>query len=189
MSGPTSIESVLSESRVFPVFPTLERDARIAGMAAYQELCQKAEQDNPGYWAELARDRLVWTKPFTQALDDSNPPFYKWFHDGELNVSANCLDKHLGTPTEHKTALIFEADGGEVTKVTFRELYEQVCQFANGLKALGHKTGERALIYMPMSVQAIVAMQACARLGITHSVVFGGFSAKSLHERAVDVGA
>ncbi len=189
MSGPTSIESVLSESRVFPVFPELERDASIAGMAAYKELCQKAEQDYPGYWAELARDRLVWTKPFTQVLDDSKPPFYKWFHDGELNVSANCLDKHLGTPTEHKTALIFEADGGEVTKVTFRELYEQVCQFANGLKALGYKTGERALIYMPMSVQAIVAMQACARLGITHSVVFGGFSAKSLHERAVDVGA
>lgn len=189
MSGPTSIESVLSESRVFPVFPNLERDARIAGMAAYTELCQKAGQDYPGYWADLARDRLVWTKPFTQVLDDSKPPFYKWFHDGELNVSANCLDKHLGTPTEHKTALIFEADGGEVTKVTFRELYEQVCQFANGLKALGHKTGERALIYMPMSVQAIVAMQACARLGITHSVVFGGFSAKSLHERAVDVGA
>lgn len=189
MSGPTSIESVLSESRVFPVFPNLERDARIAGMAAYEELCQKAEQDYPGYWADLARDRLVWTQPFTQVLDDSKPPFYKWFHDGELNVSANCLDKHLGTPTEHKTALIFEADDGEVTKVTFRELYEQVCQFANGLKALGYKTGERALIYMPMSVQAIVAMQACARLGITHSVVFGGFSAKSLHERAVDVGA
>ncbi|WP_394060802.1 acetate--CoA ligase [Alcaligenes sp. WGS1538] len=189
MSGSTSIESVLSESRVFPVFPDLERHARIAGMQAYQDLCMQAEQDYPGYWAGLARDRLVWTKPFTQVLDDSKPPFYKWFHDGELNVSANCLDKHLRTPVEHKTALIFEADDGAVTKVTFRELYEQVCQFANGLKALGYKTGERALIYMPMSVQAIVAMQACARLGITHSVVFGGFSAKSLHERAVDVGA
>ncbi|NCX43135.1 MAG: acetate--CoA ligase, partial [Betaproteobacteria bacterium] len=124
-----------------------------------------------------------------QTLDQSNKPFYRWFYDGELNVSYNCLDRHLGTPTEHKTAIIFEADDGSVSTVSYRQLYERVCRFANGLRALGHGLGERAIIYMPMSIHAVVAMQACARLGITHSVVFGGFSAKSLHERIVDAGA
>src|SRR5690606_4081313 len=111
------------------------------------------------------------------------------YPDGQMNVSANCLDKHLGTPTENRTALIFEADDGQVTKVTYKELLARVSQFANALKAQGFKTGERAVIYLPMSIEAVVAMQACARLGIIHSVVFGGFSAKSIHERTVDVGA
>src|SRR5690606_42013855 len=115
--------------------------------------------------------------------------FFKWFADGELNVSYNCLDRHLGTPVEHKTAIIFEADDGTVTRVTYRELHQRVSRFANAIKALGYKRGDRSIIYLPMSIHGVVAMQACARLGITHSVVFGGFSAKSLHERIVDVGA
>lgn len=185
----SAIESVLVENRVFPPSAGFAAKARISGMAQYQALCDEAERDYEGYWARLARENVVWTKPFTQVLDQSNPPFYKWFADGELNASANCLDKHMGTPVENKTAIIFEADGGEVTKVTYKELLARVSQFANALKARGVKKGDRVLIYMPMTIEGVVAMQACARIGATHSVVFGGFSAKAVQERIVDVGA
>ncbi len=184
-----AITSVLQENRVFPPPRGFVEQANIAGMAQYQALCCKAQADHEGFWADLAKEHLLWHKPFSQTLDQSNKPFYRWFHDGELNVSYNCLDKHLGTATEHKTAIIFEADDGTVTELSYRELHDRVCRFANGLKSLGHGRGERAIIYMPMSIHAVVAMQACARLGITHSVVFGGFSSKSLHERIVDAGA
>jgi acetyl-CoA synthetase len=184
-----AITSVLQENRVFPPPRGFVEQANIAGMAQYQALCSKAQADHEGFWADLAKEHLLWHKPFSQTLDQSNKPFYRWFHDGELNVSYNCLDKHLGTATEHKTAIIFEADDGTVTELSYRELHDRVCRFANGLKSLGHGRGERAIIYMPMSIHAVVAMQACARLGITHSVVFGGFSSKSLHERIVDAGA
>jgi acetyl-CoA synthetase len=183
------IESVLIENRVFPPFPNLVKDAAISGMKGYQAMCDEAAKSPDAFWGKLARENLVWTKPFSKVVDASEAPFYRWFGDGELNVSANCLDKHLNTPTANKTALIFESDDGKVTTVSYRELHALVCRFANGIKALGHKTGERAIIYMPMSIEAVVAMQACARLGIIHSVVFGGFSSKSLHERTVDVGA
>ena len=190
MSAPGSaIESVLVENRVFPPSEATQKAARISGMAAYEALCAEAQNDYEGYWARLARENVVWSKPFTQVLDESNAPFYRWFADGELNASANCLDKHMGTPVEHKTAIIFEADDGQVTKVTYRELLARVAQFANGLKAQGVKKGDRVLIYMPMTIEGVVAMQACARIGATHSVVFGGFSAKAVQERIVDVGA
>lgn len=190
MSAPGSaIESVLVENRVFPPSEATQKAARISGMAAYETLCAEAQNDYEGYWARLARENVVWSKPFTQVLDESNAPFYRWFADGELNASANCLDKHMGTPVEHKTAIIFEADDGQVTKVTYRELLARVAQFANGLKAQGVKKGDRVLIYMPMTIEGVVAMQACARIGATHSVVFGGFSAKAVQERIVDVGA
>lgn len=190
MSAPSSaIESVLVENRVFPPSEATQKAARVSGMAAYEALCAEAEKDYEAYWARLARENVVWSKPFTQVLDESNPPFYRWFADGELNASANCLDKHMGTAAEHKTAIIFEADDGHVTKVTYRELLNRVAQFANGLKAQGIKKGDRVLIYMPMTIEGVVAMQACARIGATHSVVFGGFSAKAVQERIVDVGA
>lgn len=190
MNAPTSaIESVLVENRVFPPSEAIQKAARVSGMAGYEALCAEAEKDYEGYWARLARENVVWSKPFTQVLDESNAPFYRWFADGELNASANCLDKHMGTATEHKTAIIFEADDGQVTKVSYRELLERVAQFANGLKAQGVKKGDRVLIYMPMTIEGVVAMQACARIGATHSVVFGGFSAKAVQERIVDVGA
>ena len=184
-----SIESVLVENRVF--FPSEQSmaGARIKGMDAYNALCKEAEQDFEGFWARLARENVVWTKPFTKVLDESNKPFYKWFDDGELNASANCLDKHMGTPVENKTAIIFEADDGAVTKVTYKELLARVSQFANALKAEGVEKGDRVVIYMPMTIEGVVAMQACARLGATHSVVFGGFSAKALQERVQDAGA
>jgi acetyl-CoA synthetase len=157
-------------------------------MPAYQALCKAAEQDYPGFWADLARETLQWKKPFTKSLDESNAPFFKWFEDGELNVSYNCLDKHLADRPE-KTAIIFEADDGKVSKVSYRELHGRVSQFANGLKSRGIKKGDRVIIYLPMSIEAVVAMQACARIGAIHSVVFGGFSAKSLHERITDAQA
>ena len=183
------IESVLQEGRLFPPPESFVGQATIAGMEQYQALCAEAEKDHAGFWARLAREHLVWHKPFGRALDDSNAPFFKWFDDGELNVSWNCLDRHLGTPVENKTAIVFETDDGKVSKVTYRELHERVCRFANGLRALGFEKGERAIVYMPMSIEGVVAMQACARLGIIHSVVFGGFSAKSIQERVIDAGA
>ncbi|MBP7353338.1 MAG: acetate--CoA ligase [Comamonas sp.] len=190
MNAPTNaIESVLVENRVFPPSDATQKAARVSGMAAYEALCAEADKDYEGYWARLARENVVWTKPFTHVLDQSNAPFFKWFADGELNASANCLDKHIGTPVENKTAIIFEADGGEVTKVTYKELLARVSQFANALKARGVQKGDRVLIYMPMTIEGVVAMQACARIGATHSVVFGGFSAKAVQERIVDVGA
>ena len=190
MSTPSSaIESVLVENRVFPPPAAASQGARISGMAAYEALCREAETDFQGFWAQHARDNLIWHKPFTQVLDESDKPFYKWFADGQLNASHNCLDRHLGTPTENRAAIIFESDDGKVTSVTFKELHAKVCQFANALKGMGIRKGDRVVIYMPMTVEGVVAMQACARIGATHSVVFGGFSAKSLQERIQDAGA
>ena len=182
------IESVLNETRVFPPSAEMVKQANVPGMAAYQALCNEAERDFEGFWGRLAKDNLLWHKAFTKVLDESNAPFFKWFHDGELNASYNCLDRHLETQPD-KIAIIFEADDGKVTRVSYKELYHKVCQLANALKAHGIRKGDRVLIYMPMSIEVVVAMQACARIGATHSVVFGGFSAKSLQERIVDAGA
>ncbi|QQX83260.1 acetate--CoA ligase [Cupriavidus necator] len=185
----SAIESVMQEHRVFNPPEDFASQAAIPSMEAYRALCDEAERDYEGFWARHARELLHWTKPFTKVLDESNAPFYKWFEDGELNASYNCLDRNLQNGNADKVAIVFEADDGTVTRVTYRELHGKVCRFANGLKSLGVKKGDRVVIYMPMSVEGVVAMQACARLGATHSVVFGGFSAKSLQERLVDVGA
>jgi acetyl-CoA synthetase len=185
----SNIESVLVENRVFPPPQAAVEAARISGMQAYQALCDEAARDFEGFWARQARENVVWTKPFSRTLDESKAPFYRWFDDGELNASANCLDKHMGTPVENKTAIVFEADDGSVTRVSYRELLARVNQFANALKAQGIAKGDRVVIYMPMGIEGVVAMQACARIGATHSVVFGGFSAKALNERIIDAGA
>ena len=185
----SAITSVLVENRVFPPSDAFAKAARISGMDSYYALCAQAESDFEGFWAKLASENVVWNKPFTRTLDESNAPFYKWFDDGELNASANCLDKHMGTSTENKVAVIFEADDGTVTKTTYKELLARVSQFANALKADGVKKGDRVLVYMPMTLEGVIAMQACARIGATHSVVFGGFSAKALQERIIDAGA
>ena len=183
-----SIESVLHENRVFEPSEAFKLQANVSGMVAYNALCAEYAADYAGTWAKLARELLVWSKPFTKTLNESKAPFYKWFEDGELNVSANCLDKHLGT-IPNKVAIIFEADDGSSKNLTYQALYHQVCQFANGLKILNLPFGSRVIIYLPMGIEAVVAMQACARLGLIHSVVFGGFSAKSIHERIIDAGA
>ena len=124
-------------------------------MEAYRKLCAEAERDFEGFWARLAREELLWHKPFTKVLDDSNAPFFKWFEDGELNASYNCLDRHLKTQPD-KVAIIFEADDGKVTRITYKELYRRVCMTANGLKSLGIRKGDRVLIYMPMSIEVVV---------------------------------
>lgn len=163
--------------------------AHVSGMAAYEALCKEAESDYTGYWARLARELLSWKQPFTQVLNDSQAPFFKWFEDGRLNASYNCLDRHVDAGRGDRVALIFEADDGSVTRVTYSELLAKTCQLANALKARGVNKGDRVVIYMPMSVEGVVAMQACARIGATHSVVFGGFSAQSLRDRVQDAGA
>ena len=184
----SNIESVLQENQVFEPSKDFVKRATVSGLSAYETLCAEAEADYEGFWSQLAQEHLLWNKPFTKVLDDTNAPFFKWFHDGELNVSYNCLDRHLNT-IPNKTALIFEADDGSITNVTYKQLYHRVCQMANGLKSLGVRSGDRVVIYMPMSIEGVAAMQACARIGAIHSVVFGGFSAKSLQERIIDVGA
>ena len=163
--------------------------AAVSGMEGYQALCAEAEADYEGYWARLAREFVTWKTPFTKVLDASNAPFYRWFEDGTLNVSYNCLDRNVERGLADKTALIFEADDGSVTKVSYAELLERVSRLANALKARGVKKGDRVVIYMPMSVEGVAAMHACARIGATHSVVFGGFSAQSLRDRIEDAGA
>ena len=185
----SSIESVLHEDRVFEPNDGIKAGAAISGMAAYNALCQQANDNPEAFWGQLARETLNWHKPFSRVLDESNAPFFKWFDDGEINASYNCLDRHMGTAVENKTAIIFEADDGAVTQVTYKELLAKVSQFANALKAQGVKRGDRVVIYMPMTIEGVVAMQACARIGATHSVVFGGFSAKALQDRIIDVGA
>ena len=178
------IESVLRETRVFEPSPEFVAQANVA-RADYEELVAQAENDYAGYWAKLARDHLVWHKPFTTSLDESEAPFYKWFEDGLINASYNCLDRHLET-IPNRTAIIFEADDGAITRVSYKQLYHRVCQLANGLKKLGVEKGDRVLVYLPVSIEAVVAMQACARIGAIHSVVFGGFSSKSVQERISD---
>jgi acetyl-CoA synthetase len=185
----SATETGLQENRVFPPSEEFVKQANISGMAAYEALVKEAETDYTGYWGRLAREHVVWKQPFTTVLDESDAPFYKWFPDGKLNVSYNCLDKNVEAGLGDKVAIIFEADGGKVTKITYKQLLDQVSQFANALKAKGIKKGDRVIIYLPMSIEGIVAMQACARIGATHSVVFGGFSAKSLEERVIDAGA
>lgn len=176
------------EDRLFKPSEEISKNAHISSFDHYKALCKKANENYEEFWADLANELLIWNKPFTKILNEDNAPFYKWFEDGKLNASHNCLDRHLKTQPD-KPALIFEADDGSNKVITFRELYEQVCQLANGLKKLNLGTGERVIIYLPMTIEAVVAMQACARIGLTHSVVFGGFSAKSIQERIADAQA
>jgi acetyl-CoA synthetase len=183
-----AIESMHHEDRLFKPSEEISKNAHISSFDHYKALCQKANENYEEFWADLANELLIWNKPFTKILNEDNAPFYKWFEDGKLNASHNCLDRHLKTQPD-KPALIFEADDGSNKAVSFRELYEQVCQLANGLKQLNLGTGERVIIYLPMTIEAVVAMQACARIGLTHSVVFGGFSAKSIQERIADAQA
>lgn len=182
------INSVLIENRIFPPAEALVERSTISGRAAYDALCQEAVTDYSGYWARLAREYLTWKKEFTTSLDESRAPFYQWFADGTLNVSYNCLDRHVEAGLGDKLAIIFEADDGQLSRVSYQQLLARVCQLANALRARGVKPGDRVLIYLPMSIEGVVAMQACARIGAIHSVVFGGFSAKSIHERIVDAG-
>ena len=165
------------------------QQANVSGMPAYLALCAEATNDYTGFWARLAREHLGWKQPFTQILDESDPPFFKWFADGKLNASYNCLERNVDAGVGDKRALISETDDGEVRTVTYSALLQKVCQLANGLRARGIKKGDRVIIYMAMGIEGIVAMLACARIGAIHSVVFGGFSAQSVRDRINDAGA
>ncbi len=177
------------QARIYQPSEEAVRNAAVSGMDAYRALCKAAEDDYEGYWGRHARELLDWKQPFTQVLDESNAPFFKWFADGKLNVSYNCLDRNVEKGLGEKVALIFEADNGDISRVTYKDLLARVCRFANALRGMGVNKGDRVVIYLPMSIEGIVAMQACARIGATHSVVFGGFSANALRDRIEDAGA
>jgi len=182
------IESIHHEERIFYPPKNVMEKANVSGMDAYETICKKFADNYEEAWADLAKELLIWEKPFTKILNEDNPPFFKWFEDGKLNASYNCLDRHLNSQP-NKIAIIFEGDDGVVTEISYKDLYHRVCEFANGLKTLGLELGDRVIIYLPMTIEAVIAMQACARIGLTHSVVFGGFSAKSIQERVDDAQA
>ena len=183
------MEPLKQENRVFNPPADFVKGAAIPGMEAYKKLCDEANSDYDGFWGRLAEENIYWKKPFTKVLDESKAPFYKWFEDGTTNASYNCLDRQVEAGLGDKTAIIFEADDGTVTKVTYKEMLERVCKMANALRKMGVKSGDSVIIYMAMTIEGIVAMQACARIGAIHSVVFGGFSAQALRDRIMDVGA
>ncbi|MFZ9708380.1 MAG: acetate--CoA ligase [Steroidobacteraceae bacterium] len=186
MSTP-DISSVLIERRQFPAPQGFAAQAQLQP-DDLDALHREAAADPVAFWAGLAREHLIWHRPFTQTLDASSAPNYRWFTDGELNVSFNCLDVHLARRAEH-TAIIFEGEPGDVRRLSYRELHLEVCRFANALRAQGVRRGDRVVIYLPLVPEAVIAMHACARIGAIHSVVFGGFSALSLKERIEDAGA
>ena len=166
----------------------LSKRARISNMCEYYDLQEQSDENYLEFWANLAREKLDWIKPFTTILDDSNPPFYKWFSDGKLNVAHQCIGRHL-EKRKNKAAIIFEGELGDKKIVTYRELYYEVNKTANLLKSFGIQKGDRVVIYMPMIVESAYIMLACAKIGAIHSVVFGGFSAEALKDRVIDAQA
>ena len=182
-SSRQAIENLSTEDRVFP--PSDEFAAQANAKSGIHE---QAEEDWLGFWEQQARSRITWFKEPTEVLDDSNPPFFKWFKDGELNVTYNCLDRHLDTLGD-KVAYHWIGEPGDTRTFTFRELYEEVNRFANGLAELGVAKGDRVAIYMGMIPELPIAMLACARIGAPHSVVFGGFSSDALADRIQDAEA
>ncbi len=184
----TDIDSILQEERLFPPPDEFIARARINDPAQLQKMYEEAERDHAGFWARHARCEISWQRDFTTILDESRAPFYRWFADGVLNISYNCLDRHLAERGD-KTAIIFEGEKGDTRRLSFRELHRETCRFANALKQHGVTRGDRVILYMPMVPEAVIAMQACARIGAIHSVVFGGFSAEALKDRIDDAGA
>jgi acetyl-CoA synthetase len=182
-----NIQSVLLEERTFPPSSAFTARARIKP-ADLESLHRRAREDHVGFWAELGARELTWQTPFTVALDGEHAPNYRWFTDGRLNASFNCLDIHL-SERGHKTAVIFEGEPGDVRRLSYRELHAEVCRFANALKEQGVGAGDRVIIYMPLVPEILVAMHACNRIGAIHSVVFGGFSAPALKDRIEDTEA
>ena len=190
MSDPTNqstIDSVLREDRVFTPPDSFASEAYVPSRAHYDELYSRSVDDSDGFWGEMAA-RLRWMEPWQRVLD-WQPPFAKWFVGGKLNVSDNCLDRHMNGPRRNKAAIIWEGEPGERRVLTYHALHREVCKFANVLSSLGVKSGDRVGIYLPMIPEAAIAMLACARIGATHSVVFGGFSSEALRDRMNDAQA
>ena len=184
----TNIESILQEDRTFTPPAEFSEQAHIKSLEQYKELYEKAKNDPEGFWGELAEQELEWFEKWDTVLD-WQPPFAKWFSGGKLNISHNCLDRHLKTWRKNKAALIWEGEPGDSRTLTYAQLHREVCQFANAMKKLGVQKGDRVGIYMPMIPEAVVALLACARIGAPHTVVFGGFSAEALRSRLEDAEA
>ncbi len=181
------IVNVMKEARLFPPPKDFAAKARISSMEQYEKLWNEAAGDIEGFWGKMGGE-LHWFKPYTKVLEWKEP-FAKWFVGGQTNVSYNCLDAHIGTPRENKTAFIWEGEPGDVRKYTYAELLKEVCKFANVLKKLGIKKGDVITMYMPMVPELAIAMLACARIGAVHSVVFGGFAAEAIADRNNDAKA
>ncbi len=181
------IESILEETRQFKPPKKFVSRAQL-NKENLTALHIQALNNYEEFWSDLGREEIDWFEPFNKTLDESQAPNYKWFIDGKMNASYNCLDVHINSKAE-KTAIIFEGENGEIRRLTYADLLKEVCLFANGLLSIGVKPSERVIIYMPMVPEAIIAMQACARIGATHSVVFGGFSAKAMRDRIQDASA
>ncbi|NES78644.1 MULTISPECIES: acetate--CoA ligase [Okeania] len=184
----STIESILEEKRLFQPPEQFAQAAHIKSIEEYKQLYEKARNDPEGFWAELAETELDWFQKWDKVLD-WQPPFAKWFVNGKINISYNCLDRHLNTWRRNKAALIWEGEPGDSRTLTYAQLHREVCQMANVFKQLGVKKGDRVGIYMPMIPEAAIAMLACARIGAPHTVVFGGFSADALKNRLVDAEA
>src|SRR5690349_18535938 len=180
----SNIESLLNEQRVFPPSPEFAKHAHIQSTELYESLRKRAADDPDGFWKDIASE-LHWFARWTKVLE-WNSPFAKWFVDGKTNISFNCLDRHLTTPRKNKVAILWEGEPGDVRALSYQMLHRDVCKFANVLKSLGIQKGDRATIYMGMVPELAIAMLACARLGITHNVVFGGFSSEALRDRIND---
>lgn len=180
----TNIESLLKEQRVFPPSPEFSKRAHIQSLEVYDSISKRAADDPEGFWAEIASE-LHWFEPWKKVLDWETP-FSKWFVGGQTNISYNCIDRHLGTPRKNKVAILWEGEPGEVRALSYQMLHYEVCRLANVLTALGVRKGDRATIYMGMVPELAIAMLACARMGVTHNVVFGGFSAEALRDRIND---
>jgi len=184
-----AIQSALNEQRRFDPPAALAASAHISSLMQYHELCRRFADHHDETWAELAREHLSWRKPFMHVLNKSDAPFFRWFEDGELNLTENCLDRHVEAGLGERTAIIWEGEPGDVKRISYAELLDMVCRAANAMKEMGIEQSDRVIIYMPMVPEAAAAMLACARIGATHSVVFGAFSSKALHERIQDAGA
>jgi len=187
MADTHDIESILREGRTFPPPPEFSRAARVKSMDEYKALCRRAEENPEAFWGECARE-LSWFKPFDQVLEWKFP-FAKWFLNGKLNASYNCLDRHLATARRNKAALIWEGEPGDTRVLTYQMLASEVARAANALRSLGVKDGDRVAIYLPLVPEAVIAMLACARIGAIHSVIFGGFSSEALIDRINDAEA
>ena len=187
-SSSNDLTTVLSENRVFPPPPEFAAKSRVPSLEAFEQLANAAETDFEGYWEKLAESELRWSKKWSKVLD-WKLPHARWFDGGTLNVSDNCLDRHLSTWRRNKAALIWEGEPGDSRTLTYFELWRETCRFANVLKSLGVKKGDRVCIYLPLVPEAAIAMLACTRIGAIHSVVFGGFSSEAMRDRINDAAA
>ena len=187
MSDKKQMEVLMDEKRVFPPSKEFSAKAHIKSLAEYETMYKRSVEDPEGFWGEMAEKNLTWFKKWDKVLDyDFNKPYIKWFSGGKLNVSYNCLDRHINTPTRNKAAIIWEADDGSYKTYTYQQLFMEVNRFANVLKKNGIKKGDRVNIYLPMIPELAISMLACSRIGAIHSIVFGGFSATALRDRIQD---